>query len=122
MLDLYKRLEAEGKIGQFDEHHRPRPFQEYPKWVMTGQTDDKGTPVKTLVQNQREELAVAAQDFAEKTPDDPIVAERNRLAQENERLRRELAEIAAASAKPAIVSPPAPKAEPVGDKMKELVK
>jgi hypothetical protein len=100
MLQVYKRMEAEGKIGQFDENGRPRPYAEYPKWI----TGADGKPC--IVQNQREELAKAGESAPGiKAEDDPVVAERNRLAAENAKLRAELAQLAEA---PRVESPPVP--------------
>jgi hypothetical protein len=101
MYDTYKRMQAEGKIGPFDAQGRPRPFAEYPKLV----TNNSGK--KVTVNSQREELAIAGEAVpGVAIADDPVLLERNRLAQENDDLRAQLAAIA--SAKPKTTSPPAP--------------
>ena len=101
MYDTYKRMQAEGKIGPFDAMGRPRPFAEYPKQVR----NNAGKAV--IVNSQREELAIAGEAVAGVAiADDPVLLERNRLAQENDDLRAQLAAIA--SAKPRVESPKAP--------------
>ena len=118
MLDIYKRMEAEGKIGKFykdaDGVLRAKPFQEFPKGIRVRMPD--GTTVTKVVNSAREELA--AQSFeagAEET--DPVVKERNELlemvaerdakaqsqAEETAQLKAELAEmrrLMVANAKP----------------------
>lgn len=98
MLAIYERMTKEGKIGPFDAQGRPRPYQEYPKAVR----DASGQ--KRVVNSAREELAIAAETGVqpEYATDDPLIAERNALAEENERLRLQLAALAGAP-----VSPPA---------------
>jgi len=80
MLDIYKRMEAEGKIGKFykdaDGVLRAKPFAEFPK-VIRVKTPD-GTTVERIVNSAREELA--AQSFEAGLADvDPVVKERNEL-------------------------------------------
>lgn len=98
MLAIYERMTKEGKIGPFDAQGRPRPYQEYPKAVR----DASGA--KRVVNSAREELAIAAETGVqpEYATDDPLIAERNAFAEENERLRLQLAAFAGAP-----VSPPA---------------
>lgn len=106
MLEMYKRMEREGKIGPFDAEGRPRPWQEFPKQVRTA---DGG---RAIVQSAREELAIAAN--ASPSPnaaDDPLVAEKRRLEQENQDLRLQLAALAQskpAAQAPSVMSPKAP--------------
>jgi hypothetical protein len=118
MLAIYKRLEAEGKIGQFDPDGHPRPYQEYPKQVTTG-VDDFGKPTYKIVHSQREELAFRAESVpGVKLEDDPVLAERNRLARENDELRAKLLALSGSqptaeavplqTVKPSVLSPKAP--------------
>jgi hypothetical protein len=126
MLAIYKRLEAEGKIGQFDPDGRPRPYCEYPKQITTGE-DQFGKPLYRIVNSQREELAFRAESVpGVKLEDDPVLAERNRLARENDELRAKLLAMSgsqqsnepvpmqpvAPPAKPSVLSPKAPTKEP----------
>lgn len=98
MLNVYERLQREGKIGPRDENGVPRPFQEFPKRIDLADGSSK------IVHSQREELAHAGMlAGALAAPDDPVVGERNRLAQQvaemqaaNERLREQLAAMAKA--------------------------
>jgi hypothetical protein len=94
MLAIYQRLTAEGKIGPFDAEGRPKPYQEYPKMVR----DAAGT--ERIVHSQREELAVAADTSVQPSfpADDPLLRERDALAEENEKLRMQLAAIGGAAA------------------------
>ncbi len=104
MEHVYKRMQAEGKIGPYDENGRPRPYQEYPKLVRVDGVAHK-------VHSAREEIALAASasvavDAA--APDDPVLLERNRLHKENEELRAQLELIAkqsAGAAVPGVKSP-----------------
>jgi hypothetical protein len=119
MLAIYKRLEAEGKIGQFDPDGRPRPYCEYPKQITTGE-DQFGKPLYRIVNSQREELAFRAESVpGVKLEDDPVLAERNRLAKENDELRAKLLAMSGSQAsndlaplqpvaKPSVLSPKAP--------------
>jgi hypothetical protein len=80
MLDIYKRMEAEGKIGKFykdaDGVLRAKPFMEFPKVIRVKMPD--GTTVERIVNSAREELA--AQSFeAGIAESDPVVKERNEL-------------------------------------------
>jgi hypothetical protein len=80
MLDVYKRMEADGKIGKFykdaDGVLRAKPFQEFPKIIRVKMPD--GTTVERTVNSAREELA--AQSFEAGVADtDPVVKERNEL-------------------------------------------
>ena len=80
MLDIYKRMEAEGKIGKFfkdaDGVLRAKPFVEFPKLIRVKLPD--GTTVERIVNSAREELA--AQSFETSAADtDPIIKERNEL-------------------------------------------
>jgi hypothetical protein len=98
MLAVYQRMQAEGKIGPLDANGNARPFQEYPKWV-TGKDG-----AKVIVNSKREELAVASEAPGAALAD-PVIAERNALAEENERLRAQLAALATAGSVPAEASP-----------------
>lgn len=66
-------------------------FREYPKWVKIDGKD-------VLVGSQREELALIA-TTPEAAKDDPVVEEKNRLAQELSDAQAELAELRALKAK-----------------------
>ena len=102
MLNVYERLQREGKIGPRDENGVPRPFQEFPKRVDLADGSSK------IVYSQREELAYAGLIAGKDAPqDDPVVEERNRLALQvaemqaaNERLREQLASMAKGPAAP----------------------
>jgi hypothetical protein len=86
-LAIYERLQAQGKIGPRDELGHARPYQEFPKAV----TDANGNTV--IVHSSRQQLEVAAKvaDISNAAADaDPIIAERNRLARENDELRAKL--------------------------------
>jgi hypothetical protein len=110
MLNVYERLQREGKIGPRDENGVPRPFQEFPKRIDLADGSSK------IVLSQREELAFAGQIAGKgAAQDDPVVEERNRLAMQvaemqaaNERLREQLASMkeAAVAAPPANDLPP----------------
>lgn len=114
MLKVYERLSHEGKIGPFDAEGRPRPYCEYPKRITVYDADGKASD--RIVQNQREELAFAGETVPGiKAQDDPVLLERNRLAEENEKLRQELRDIAEASARKApVASPRAPQGQVSG--------
>ena len=80
MLDVYKRMEAEGKIGKFyrdiDGSLKAKPFAEFPKTVRLHGPD--GKTVERVVNSAREELAL--QSFEPGVADaDPVVKERNEL-------------------------------------------
>lgn len=80
MMDLYKKLEAEGKIGKFfmdkDGQLKARPFQEFPKTIRVKHPD--GDVRELIVNSAREELA--AQTFETSAAEvDPVVKERNEL-------------------------------------------
>ena len=86
-LAIYERLQAQGKIGPRDEQGHTRPYQEFPKAV----TDANGNTV--IVHSSRQQLEVAAKvaDISNAAADnDPVIAERNRLARENDELRAKL--------------------------------
>lgn len=125
-LAIYERLQAQGKIGPRDELGHTRPYQEFPKAVR----DSSGASV--IVHTAREELAVAAKvsDISNAAADaDPIIAERNRLAKENDELRARLlllqqeevktiSIVQSTTAAPAVFSPKAPEDElPAGAKL-----
>lgn len=94
-LAIYERLQAKGAIGPRDEQGHMRPWQEFPKAVQ----DANGTTV--IVHSARQELEVRAKVAGEvnaAADADPVIAERNRLARENDELRAQLQMLAAASA------------------------
>jgi hypothetical protein len=102
MLDVYKRLEREGVIGAVDANGALRPYQEYPKQVGK---DERGNPI--VVSSQREELLHMSK-IPDAAKDDPVLADRNKLAEENAKLREELA---LALAKAPQLSPPSQPSE-----------
>lgn len=76
MLDLYKKLEADGKIGKFYKDAqgvmRAKPFQEFPKSIMIEGKE-------YIVNSQREELALLSRMQNGVVVNDPVVQERNEL-------------------------------------------
>lgn len=76
MLDVYKKMEAEGKIGKMRKNAmgimEVVPFQEYPKDLHL----DGGKRTVT-VHSHREELLVISEENAPQ--DDPVSQERNEL-------------------------------------------
>jgi hypothetical protein len=125
MLDIYKKMEAEGKIGKFfkdtDGSLKARPFMEFPKTIRVQRPD--GTIMEKVVHSAREEIA--AQSFESAAAEvDPVVKERNELLemvaerdakaqvkdQEMAQMRAELDEM-----RKLLMSRPVAKAEAEGD-------
>lgn len=106
MLEIYKKLEKEGKIGRFDEAGRPRPFAEFPKqmrqprYELVRRPPTTGEPMGMferilvdpglVVHSQREELAYLAENGAEIRGQDPVLDERDDLRKQVADLRSQL--------------------------------
>lgn len=96
-------------------------FKEYPKWIKIDGQD-------VLVNSQREEIAMIA-TTPEAAKNDPVVEEKNRLAEELSKAQAELAELRALKAEMAAKAkmesdstPPKPEDTPKGKSVSETLK